>query len=98
MFRQIVKSGAQAGIHTVIWQDSFAPLYQDDKDMMSFFNMKVAFDMSPEDFSRFVSANDVSLMSENNAIYYNRARDNQKFRPYQAPDEDWLKEISERLK
>lgn len=37
-------------------------------------------------------------MSENNAIYYNRARDNQKFRPYQAPDEDWLKEISERLK
>lgn len=98
MFRQIVKSGAQEGIHTVIWQDSFAPLYQDDKDMMSFFNMKVAFDMSPEDFSRFVSANDVSLMSENNAIYYNRARDNQKFRPYQAPDEDWLKEISERLK
>lgn len=98
MFRQIVKRGAQEGIHTVIWQDSFAPLYQDDKDMMSFFNMKVAFDMSPEDFSRFVSANDVSLMSENNAIYYNRARDNQKFRPYQAPDEDWLKEISERLK
>lgn len=98
MFRQIVKSGAQAGIHTVIWQDSFAPLYQDDKDMMSFFDMKVAFDMSPEDFSRFVSANDVSLMSENNAIYYNRARDNQKFRPYQTPDEDWLKEISERLK
>lgn len=98
MFRQIVKSGAQAGIHTVIWQDSFVPLYQDNKDMMSFFNMKVAFDMSPEDFSRFVGANDVSLMSENNAIYYNRARDNQKFRPYQAPDEDWLKEISERLK
>ena len=98
MFRQIVKSGAQAGIHTIIWQDSFAPLYQDDKDMMSFFNMKVAFDMSPEDFSRFVSANDVSLMSENNAIYYNRARDNQKFRPYQAPDEDWLKEISDKLK
>lgn len=98
MFRQIVKSGAQAGVHTVIWQDSFAPLYQDDKDMMSFFNMKVAFDMSPEDFSRFVSANDVSLMSENNAIYYNRARDNQKFRPYQAPDEDWLKEISDKLK
>lgn len=98
MFRQIVKSGAQAGIHTIIWQDSFAPLYQDDKDMMSFFNMKVAFDMSPEDFSRFVSANDVSLMSENNAIYYNRARDNQKFRPYQAPDEEWLKEISDKLK
>lgn len=98
MFRIIVKDGAQKGVHTLIWQDSFNALYQDDKDIMSYFSMKIAFDMSPEEFSRFVSANDVSLMSENNAIYYNRARDNQKFRPYQAPDEEWLKSISEKLK
>lgn len=98
MFRIIVKDGAQKGVHTLLWQDSFNALYQDDKDMMYYFSMKVAFDMSPEEYSRFVSANDVSLMSENNAIYYNRARDNQKFRPYQAPDEEWLKTISEKLK
>lgn len=98
MFRVIVKDGAQKGVHTVLWQDSFNALYQDDKDIISYFSMKVAFDMSPEEYSRFVSANDVNLMSENNAIYYNRARDNQKFRPYQAPDEEWLKSISEKLK
>lgn len=97
MFRMIVKDGAQKGIHTILWQDSFNVLYQDDKDMMSYFSMKVAFDMSPEEYSRFVSANDISLMSENNAIYYNRARDNQKFRPYQAPDEEWLKGICDIL-
>lgn len=98
MFRTIVKDGAQKGVHTLIWQDSFNALYQNDKDIMSYFSMKIAFDMSPEEYSRFVSANDVSLMSENNAIYYNRARDNQKFRPYQSPDEDWLKNISDKLK
>lgn len=98
MFRTIVKDGAQKGVHTLIWQDSFNALYQDDKDIMSYFSMKIAFDMSLEEYSRFVSANDVSLMSENNAIYYNRARDNQKFRPYQSPDEDWLKNISDKLK
>lgn len=98
MFRTIVKDGAQKGVHTLIWQDSFNALYQDDKDIMSYFSMKIAFDMSPEEYSRFVSANDVSLMNENNAIYYNRARDNQKFRPYQSPDEDWLKNISDKLK
>lgn len=98
MFRTIVKNGAQKGIHTIIWQDSFNALYQDDKDIMSYFSMKIAFDMSPEEYSRFVSANDAGAMSENNAIYYNRARDNQKFRPYQSPDEDWLKKISEKLK
>lgn len=98
MFRTIVKDGSKKGVHTLIWQDSFNALYQDDKDIMSYFSMKIAFDMTNEEYSRFVSANDVSLMSENNAIYYNRSRDNQKFRPYQAPDEEWLKSISEKLK
>lgn len=98
MFSFVVKNGSQNGVHTLIWQDSFNALYQDDKDMMSYFSMKVAFDMSDDEFSRFVGANDVSLMSENNAIYYNRAKDNQKFRPYQAPDEEWLKDICSKLK
>ena len=100
MFRTIVQNGAQKGVHTIMWHDSFNAFYQnqDDKDIMSCFSMKIAFDMSAEEYSRFVSANDVSLMSENNAIYYNRARDNQKFRPYQSPDEDWLKNISDKLK
>lgn len=98
MFRNIVKDGALKGIHTIVWQDSFNALYQDDNNIISYFAMKIAFDMSQEEYSRFVSANDVSMMSENNAIYYNRARDNQTFRPYQAPDEEWLKGISDKLK
>ena len=93
MFRTIIQNGAQKGVHTIMWHDSFNAFYQnqDDKDIMSCFSMKIAFDMSAEEYSRFVSANDVSMMNENNAIYYNRARDNQKFRPYQSPDEEWFK-------
>lgn len=97
IFHTIVKDGAKHGIHVILWQDSYSALEQDDNNIMSYFNLKVAFDMSPEEFSRSVGANDISLMSENNAIYYNKARDNQKFRPYQAPDEDWLKDISAKL-
>lgn len=97
IFHSIVKDGAKCGVHTILWQDSYSALEQDDNNIMSYFNLKVAFDMSPEEFSRSVGANDISLMSENNAIYYNKARDNQKFRPYQAPDEDWLKDISAKL-
>lgn len=97
IFHLIVKDGAKRGVHSILWQDSYAALEQDDNNIMSYFNLKVAFDMSPEEFSRSVGANDISLMSENNAIYYNKARDNQKFRPYQAPDEDWLNEISAKL-
>lgn len=97
IFHLIVKDGAKRGVHAILWQDSYTALEQDDNNIMSYFNLKVAFDMSPEEFSRSVGANDISLMSENNAIYYNKARDNQKFRPYQAPDEDWLKDISAKL-
>lgn len=97
IFHLIVKDGAKRGVHAILWQDSYSALEQDDNNIMSYFNLKVAFDMSPEEFSRSVGANDISLMSENNAIYYNKARDNQKFRPYQAPDEDWLNNISAKL-
>ena len=97
IFHTIVKDGAKCGIHVILWQDSFSALEQDDNNIMSYFNLKIAFDMTPEEFSRSVGANDVSMMSENNAIYYNKARDNQKFRPYQAPDEEWLKDISAKL-
>lgn len=97
IFHLIVKDGAKRGVHAILWQDSYSALEQDDNNIMSYFNLKVAFDMSPEEFSRAVGANDISLMSENNAIYYNRARDNQKFRPYQAPDEDWLRDMSAKL-
>ena len=98
IFHLIVKDGAKRGVHAILWQDSYSALEQDDNNIMSYFNLKVAFDMSPEEFSRSVGANDISLMSENNAIYYNKARDNQKFRPYQAPDEDWLNDISAKLR
>ena len=100
MFRTIIQNGAQKGVHTIIWHDSFNAFYQnqEDKDIMSCFSMKIAFDMSPEEYSRFVSVNDVSLMSANNAIYYNRICDNEEFRPYQSPDEEWLKNISQKLK
>ena len=97
IFHLIVKDGAKRGVHAILWQDSYSALEQDDNNIMSYFNLKVAFDMSPEEFSRSVGVNDISLMSENNAIYYNKARDNQKFRPYQAPDEDWLNDISTKL-
>ena len=98
MFRHVVSEGGQQGVHTVLWQDSFSALYQYDKDIMSYFALRVAFDMSLEEYSRFVGTNDVSMLGDNNAIYFNKMRDNQIFRPYQTPDEEWLKGICDKLK
>lgn len=96
-FMKIIKDGPENGIHTFIWQDSFSALFQEDKDFVSYFAMKIGFDMSADDYSRFIGANDTSTMNENNAIYYNRTRDNQKFRPYQTPDIEWITKKTELL-
>ena len=100
MFRTIIQRGSQNGIHTIIWQDSFNAFYQnqDDKDMLPCFSMKIAFDMTQEEYSRFIGENDVSMIGENNAIYHNRSQDNQKFRPYQSPQEEWLNDVCKKLK
>ena len=100
MFRTIIQRGSQNGIHTIIWQDSFNAFYQnqDDKDMLPCFSMKIAFDMTQEEYSRFIGENDVSMIGENNAIYHNRSQDNQKFRPYQSPQEEWLNDLCKKLK
>ena len=97
MFKDILKNGAQNGIHSILWQDSFSAMEKDYNDVISYFSMRIAFDMTADEYSRFVSENDISLMSKNNAIYYSRTRDNQRFRPYQTPDEDWLTSICDRL-
>lgn len=92
-FYALIKDGSSLGIHTVLWQDSFTALERDDANLMSYFNLRIAFDMKKEDFSRAVSENDTENLSSNDAIYYNKARDNQKFRLYQTSDEEWLYSI-----
>lgn len=93
MFSDILSRGPSNGIHTIIWQDSFSALDVEDRNFASFFNLKIAFAMSESEFSRFVGENNVELLGENNAIFYNKSADNQKIRPYQMPNEDWVNDI-----
>ena len=97
MMNGIFKGGAQRGIHTVIWQDSFDALFREDNGMISYFSMRVAFGMTPENYSRFIGYNDSQSVGTKNAILYNKATGNQKFRPYQRPNESWLMDICHKL-
>ena len=97
MFHIIVERGSAFGIHTILWNDSFTNLYQNDGNMISYFSQRIAFDMEADEFSRFVSENNFKEISANNAIYYNRAKDNQKFRPYQTPDDDFVEMVCRKL-
>ena len=98
MCGSLLREGAQVGIHTVLWHDSYEAFSQDDNNMVSYFNLRIAFSLSDVDYSRFVNANNVKMNEQNNAIYYNKHRSNQIIRPYQAPIDSWLESICSKLK
>ena len=97
MMGELIKQGAQRGIHTIIWQDSFEALHREDSSIFSYFAMRVAFDMTEDEYFRFIGHNDRQSVGRNNAVLYSKIRDNQKFRPYRSPNADWLTEICRQL-
>lgn len=97
MVEVILTMGAQNGIHSVFWQDDFKALDFADRKLITYFYQKIAFDMPKEDYSQFVGVNDISQFGENTAVYNNRIDDTRNFRPYQTPDEEWLRTICKSL-
>ncbi len=97
MFGTLLREGAQNGIHTILWHDSYEAFSQNDNNMVSYFNLRIAFEMSDADYSRFINANNVKINEQYNAILYTKIRSNQVIRPYQAPSDSWLESICRKL-
>ncbi len=97
MMKTIIEEGSQVGIHTVIWQDNYRALATENNDMISYFHMRVALEMPTEDLNAFVLENNANVVSESNAIYYNKVDDNQRIRVYQTPSTEWVRELCEKL-
>lgn len=93
MFKDIMIYGPQSGVHSIIWHDNYTALDVSERTLVSYFDMRIGFNMSKDEYLQFVNENNSEALNDNNAIYYNRIRYNQRFRPYQAPDEDWMRKI-----
>lgn len=97
MFKDIMISGPERGIHSIIWHNSYTALDASERTLASYFDMRIGYSMSKDEYAQFVNENSVETLNENNAIYYNRIRYNQRFRPYQAPSEEWVRDICGKL-
>ncbi len=97
MMETILTEGAQKGIHVILWQDDFKSMDEANRKMMTYFYHKIAFSMPKEDYSKFVGLNDISQLGENTAVYSSRTDDMMNFRPYQAPDKEWISSICNKL-
>lgn len=95
MFMNILQRGAAVGINSLVWEDNFKVFMAHYANMLSNFDMRIAFTMADEDSINYIEEPNGSKIGENGAVYsYNG---NQKFRPYKKPDLDWLKQICARI-
>lgn len=96
-FVHVLDKGPANGIHTVMWQDKFRGDITEDS-MLSRFDLRIAFEMTADNLLSFIMEDNADSVDENTAVYYNALYDNQRFRVYQSPNLDWVKELCDRLK
>lgn len=98
-FIQILREGADLGIHCVAWCDSLANLHRRlGHQIAREFALRVALQMSKDDSIAFIQAPTASGLGRHRAILYNDEDASvEKFRPFAVPRGDWVQEICAEL-
>lgn len=97
LVNEVMKSGSEHGVHTIMWQNKLSGLSEDYTETISMFSMRIAFDMPQEAIKAFIMEDNADLSDDNSAMYYNRLYDNQKFRVYQSPHINWIENLCQKL-
>lgn len=88
-FPTIPRDGPEVGVHTLAWCDSVTNLERSlDRRALREFDLRVAFQMSADDSSRFVDGPAASRIGPFRALLCSEEQGTQqKFRPYELLDE-----------
>lgn len=98
-FAAIYRDGPAVGIHVIVWCDTLSNLTRSiDRQGLREFDMHVLFQMSPNDSSHLIDSPAAGKLGPQLAIFQDEeAGVLEKFRPYAAPDADWLDWVAKRL-
>ena len=95
MFLNLLQRGAAIGINSLVWEDNFKTFMTHYANMLSNFDMRIAFTMPDDDSINFIEEPNGSKITDNGAVYsYNG---NHKFRPYKKPDINWLTQLCNKI-
>ncbi len=91
-FGVILREGPPFGIHTLVWCDTYSNLTRMlDRQCLRDFEMRILFQMNPNDSSSLMDTPEASRLGVHRAIYYDEGQGRmEKFRPYGAPSRQWL--------
>lgn len=96
----ILKDGPTVGIHAIVWCDSLTNLQRTfERGTLKEFELRVLFQMSGTDSSQLVESPVAGRLGEQRALYVQEETGTlEKFRPYQFPSDEWLAEVSAKLR
>ncbi len=99
-FPLILQEGPELGVHTIVWCDTVANLNRVlDRRVLREFEMRVAFQMSAEDSANLIDTPTASKLGQYRALFVSEEEGRvEKFRPYGLPQEEWLRDVLERLR
>jgi len=101
LFRDILRDGAEVGVHILAWADSGAALgLVVDRKGMNEFGIRVALAMPDRDSNDLLDSSAAAKLGPCRALLMDEERPGvlEKFRPYERPPEDWLREMGGRLR
>jgi S-DNA-T family DNA segregation ATPase FtsK/SpoIIIE len=98
-FGTILREGPAVGVHIIAWCDSITNLTRAvDRAGMREFNLRVLFQMNPNDSAQLIDTPAASKLGRNRALYIEEGLERpEKFRPYGLCRFDWLRKVGETL-
>jgi hypothetical protein len=99
-FAEILKDGPGVGVHVIAWCDSLNNLNRTlDRATLREFEMRVLFQMSPNDSSALIDSPAAGRLGGNRGLFVSEEEGRiEKFRPFGIPPEAWWADVKDRLK
>jgi hypothetical protein len=98
-FREILRDGPLAGVHTLIWCDTYNNLTRScDRQTLRDLDQRVLLQMSATDSSNLMDSPAASRLGMHRAILFSEEQGQaEKFRPYGLPSAEWLAWVAQAL-
>ena len=95
-FTDMLTEGPNSGIHSLVWCDTLSNLNRSmSRKTLREFEMRVLFQMSASDSSELIDNPAANRLGMYNALFYSAANGAmEKFRPYEAPDKQFVEEFA----
>jgi hypothetical protein len=96
----ILREGSGVGVHLLTWCDNLTNLNRFfDHQALREFELRVLFQMSPNDSGHLLDSPAASRLGPHRALYSTEEQNRlEKFRPYGVPPDEWLERFRDRLR